>query len=820
MDVHSRDLNVDVKAMTSWLKKAIKLKGFTAEEKWTDEHESMAIQFLTLPEIKKLVAYMSSEGELMLLTPYAGLPVAPRAFAYFVKKVDHAHISADNIKSALQFGVVNGGGIESMMRLMDSVYLPVLKESGSWPDSVRKDMVGQAQRFMASLVETSHQIKGKTVLYVPPEPIPADVKEGAKDKDLLQRLEATVIHWTRQIKEVVSNQDTSASSAEAGGPLEEIGFYSSRCQDLSGITDQLNAPPLQQIVATLREANSSYLGPFETLAQSIQRGSDEAADNLRFLLILKPSCEALSIAHPTEVPAILPEILNRIRVIGAVSRFYHTEERLTSLLRKISNEVIKRCCAVIDVPAAFDGDVSSVMATLDQCIACCQAWRAIYDDTVAAVAAHPGKRGLLWRFDVTSIFAQTEAFMQRCRDLGEVCEGQVQFARKSIPGSGAQAPLPAFGGSRGGDIARSLVTIEESFGGHLSALRDLQNDVLDVKAVRWTEANARFKAGMKDLETMMGNVINDAFLGVASIPSCIELLEAFSSLAKRPAVQRAVDKKTVDVYTLFSKQVGDIKQYFDSNASSPPLGTLEPKFAGAALWARSLQAGAESDWKLLSKAAHYLTPCKAAAEAADSYEKLSAGLDEFMRGRYSEWMRTLNDLDAVKLTERLAISLFTRASSMVAPVSSAASSSKDGKDKASSSSKEGKQASDSKHHHHDDAPAKYLASNFDHAVLSLLTEVACWERFEGKFLIPFFATDLAHEHTDPLRILRQHVLLACNDYNTIVSSMDEVEARLFADVIKRLDRKIAPGLAKMTWGTKNVSGGCSSTCSAAVAALL
>ncbi len=37
----------------------------------------------------------------------------------------------------------------------------------------------------------------------------------------------------------------------------------------------------------------------------------------------------------------------------------------------------------------------------------------------------------------------------------EVCEGQVQFARKSVRGNGGQkAPLPSFGGSRGPEIVQ------------------------------------------------------------------------------------------------------------------------------------------------------------------------------------------------------------------------------------------------------------------------------------------------------------------------------------------------------------------------------
>ena len=49
----------------------------------------------------------------------------------------------------------------------------------------------------------------------------------------------------------------------------------------------------------------------------------------------------------------------------------------------------------------------------------------------------------IWSFEDTSIFAQLDAFIQRCRDLMEICEAQVQFARKHAKGT--KIPLPHFG---------------------------------------------------------------------------------------------------------------------------------------------------------------------------------------------------------------------------------------------------------------------------------------------------------------------------------------------------------------------------------------
>ena len=87
-----------------------------------------------------------------------------------------------------------------------------------------------------------------------------------------------------------------------------------------------------------------------------------------------------------------------------------------------------------------------------------------------------------WDFDQSSIFAQIDAFVQRCRDLLEVCEGQIQFSRK-IQG-GEKAPIPIFGGSRGLEIAKSLEDIEIAFEKHISLLWNIRQWILDVKATR------------------------------------------------------------------------------------------------------------------------------------------------------------------------------------------------------------------------------------------------------------------------------------------------------------------------------------------------
>ena len=140
-----------------------------------------------------------------------------------------------------------------MLRTLKGVYVPTFMNSEHWPESVRKEFSGQVQKFMANLTDKAYQKNGQTVLYMPVEQF-SSPKEAAQDKDLSQRLESIVIHWTRQIKEVVNNQNM-VQHAESSGPGDEIEFCNNRTIDLSGISDQLVRPGVQKIIEVLQIAN-------------------------------------------------------------------------------------------------------------------------------------------------------------------------------------------------------------------------------------------------------------------------------------------------------------------------------------------------------------------------------------------------------------------------------------------------------------------------------------------------------------------------------------------------------------------------------------
>lgn len=436
---------------------------------------------------------------------------------------------------------------------MNSLFIPSFVRDPSWPDNIKKEFLSQLHKFMAYLTEVSHKQQNFTELYIPNEDL-SDLEQAQQDKDLIQRLETTLIYWYRQIKEVVNNQDSSHESENAG-PLEEIKYWRSRKENLSYIDEQLEKEELKRITNLLHIVDSSYVKSFEELTKNIKVGSIEAEDNLLFLKSLYDPCKKLGESTPQEIPSLLPDLLNRVRMIWEKSKYYKTPERISGLLHKISNEIIKRCRETINIFDMLDGNVENCMQDLENSINCGKQWRACYDRTAHLINRRTKNKG--WDFNLNSIFAQVDAFVQRCHELKDICEGQLQFARK-----GADNQLPHFGGSRGPEIVNILEEIKLAFRKYIDKIRnseDIKEKILDVKASKWHDEFNIFKNGMKDLDVMYKNIINSAFESVTTVEQGVQMLEAFDYLAKRENIKEHVRKKAQEVLTLFMSELEDTK---------------------------------------------------------------------------------------------------------------------------------------------------------------------------------------------------------------------------------------------------------------------
>ena len=153
----------------------------------------------------------------------------------------------------------------------------------------------------------------------------------------------------------------------------------------------------------------------------------------------------------------------------------------------------------------------------------------------------------------------------------------------------------------------------------------------------------------QDLDAIIINIINKAFEQVKVIETAIHLLLSFREMAHRSAIQLCVSKKSFDVRNLFKKQCQSIRQEFDDFHRKPPLRMNEPRYAGAALWARALFLTVDDGWNLVKE-----STTKSDVDDLEGFvENLKSALYSYQSQKYNDWLGTFSDMDSASFQERL-----------------------------------------------------------------------------------------------------------------------------------------------------------------------
>ena len=143
-----------------------------------------------------------------------------------------------------------------------------------WSDLVSKDLMDKFHNFMAHTYVTLGQVKGRTLLPLPPNDVTSSEKTSSKDKaHILESKKSplnsnlgAIITWTKQIKNVLKQDPESALKGDKHpDPLVEIEFWKNKSDNLNAICEQLNSERIKKVLKFLEQNKSTYTGPFSKL---------------------------------------------------------------------------------------------------------------------------------------------------------------------------------------------------------------------------------------------------------------------------------------------------------------------------------------------------------------------------------------------------------------------------------------------------------------------------------------------------------------------------------------------------------------------------
>uniref|UniRef100_A0A8C9TV39 Dynein axonemal heavy chain 8 n=1 Tax=Scleropages formosus TaxID=113540 RepID=A0A8C9TV39_SCLFO len=170
-----------------------------------------------------------------------------------------------------------------------------------------------------------------------------DRKAAAADLDMVHKLESILMTWYKQIEQVLIESDQIRKEADSSGPLTEIDHWKRMLAKFSSITEHINGLCCKAVINVLNINQSKALKMWKEIDARITECTNEAKDNVKFLCTLEKVCQLLYSGDPVTMAKNIQELTSVIGMIHNVSQYYNTSERITSLFKKVTNQMVAAC---------------------------------------------------------------------------------------------------------------------------------------------------------------------------------------------------------------------------------------------------------------------------------------------------------------------------------------------------------------------------------------------------------------------------------------------------------------------------------------------
>lgn len=693
-----------------------------------------------------------------IATGEAALPLTKTCRCVYFLKSSTRQLSAANIEVELLFGVVQGDVLGELKKRMESILLPALRQQSQWGHLTQEDgpqRMGEVfefleglDRFVASLGEATQAVAAGVELRKvrPSERIeddsPANLTRCAKNPVVVERCEGILSEWRKQLQIAFAEGTAVRSEPDNAGPRAELEYWKARMAKFNGITEQLRSRDVKTIIGVLQNSKSRVIPKWMELDKQITDAANEAKDNVKYLYTLEKFSEPLYRSDPEQVEHALPGLINSIRMIHSISRYYNTSERLTSLFVKITNQMIGCCKAFIRKGPAGGKDISlweqdkvELVEKFHMCIDLFEKYKMQYSHTKYELQQNPtGKQ-----FDCSeaAIFGKFDVFCRRLHKLIDIFGTSLQF------------------GNLEHSVIEGVEPLQEQYKSLLGDLQKRHYDFLDHRRVEFEDDYVTFNGKILDLEKACANFIEKTFSGPLKIVPALELWKQFKQAVHRESLTRLLDNIHLRLWQLYGTQVQDFKSRYERHKNHPPMPRDFPPVAGSIAWSRQMLRKLETPMKHFQTTEFIKT--EEGRRIVRIYNSVARALVQFEAAWYEGWCEVV---DAAK--DGLLATLL-----VVSPDS-----------------------------------GNYVV-NFDSQIMQLTREIKLLR--EMGMEIPESA-EVVFRHKDRIKQYSMKLHFVLKEYNRVKELIRPSYARIVRPLLSRLDDVMAPGLVSLTWSSLNIDG--------------
>ena len=493
------------------------------------------------------------------------------------------------------FGEIGSNPISSLDTVISSVFVPLVNsmDDGDWGEcdkEQRGELVSGLSKFASELAEAIKSMSGGVKLRSPDKGYEVDnindkIREAAENEALVSHYEKLMGEWINSISGYIEENSKTRVENTDSGPHTELEYWRARNQRLTSINEQTRTKEVKTVLAVLHMANKSsgehqsrskdintLTNDWKNVDIKITEALNEAKDNVKYLTTLEKFIEPLYTGTPQTIIDSLPALMNSVKMIHTIARYYNTVEKMTQLFMKITNQMINTCKKTILQGKSFDKlwlrDPDELIETMQSCIKLKDAYQTQYESTKEKLQAMP--KGKQFDFSKNQIFGKFDLFCRRLTKLIELFTIVRQF--RSL-------------------AKHKLEDMEKLLGDFNSLIEDFKNqrhDLLEYSSNHFDRRFVEFNVGVSKLEQDLEGYINKSFEKISSIDNSLKLLKKFETILKRGSLQTQLTNKYNLIFSNYGLEMNDIKSEYNNYKTNPPLVRNMPTVAGNIMWARHL----------------------------------------------------------------------------------------------------------------------------------------------------------------------------------------------------------------------------------------
>ncbi|XP_061778474.1 dynein axonemal heavy chain 5-like [Nerophis ophidion] len=516
---------------------------------------------------------------------------------FFFLRTTKKAISTANVHQEVNFGMLDssdGNILNSLETLMSSVMLPALKAPQTWGGVQDGVACPYVQDFLSSLDDfVSHlnllQVNMTKMFQLQPLELPliinqlsspADYTAAANDSELMEKLEGVVASWADQIRRLLTESEQMRKEADDVGPSAELEHWKTRMVTFSSLVEELKRPQVKRTLGVLQVARSRMLLAWRELDANITVVANEAKDNVKFLLTLQKFFKQLQKSSPAMMLEHVPALMAAVSMIHAVSGYYNTSERMTSLLIKVTNRMISACRRYLMQGAAHIWDLSRPV--LLERISECWRLKAAYQHSFHAVRDKLKAKPTCRQFDFSEnyIFGKFEAFCRRLEkiaDMASCLEDLSTMQRIKVDG---------------------VEPIYARYQNILSSTMSRTYDILDHRKLEFDSDHVDFQMQVRDVFLDLQGLLDFWLLQSLPMDRILALMAAFES---GPMSHLDMKQNYLLLLRRYGRELEVLKKTYQRQRDRPPSGRNLPPVAARVLWCRQLFRKVESPMLVLKK---------------------------------------------------------------------------------------------------------------------------------------------------------------------------------------------------------------------------